>query len=222
VVPIAAHILATRLSSIYSSLHDAFSYAPFLYPHQRPGLAPYFTSDRRLKTGSNEEILEAFGRADGSQEVWFWRVAPSGFVSDIRSFFEDNDGLKNNAGLKSLGLEHGKWFSPYFMVRELAAMIFHARALGVKIRGETVAFRCEWSGLTDRELGDAVPGYSWSPGKIARVDTRFTEGEWLLEDIREKWPEIVSALGAPVLRLFDASFDCSPDWVRSQAPRFKS
>ena len=60
----------------------------------------------------------------------------------------------------------------------------------------------------------------WLPGRIARADHRVTIGEWPVAEL-VAWPRIVSALGAPVMRLFHPSFDFSAEWVAQQEPGFR-
>jgi hypothetical protein len=213
---VAPNTLLTHLRSVHSELSGMFSYMPFFYPYTRPGLTPYFASDRNLRRGAMEEILECFNYPDAVSTIELWRVSPAGLASDIRPLFEDFGEFPN------FSLETGKWFSPFFMTRDLAAVVFHALDFAKRIPGaEAIEFRCEWSGLLERELADAEPGRRWSRGKIARVDQRITQGEWPVEAIRAAWPQVVSALGGPVVRLFDSAFDYSADWVRSQSSRFK-
>jgi hypothetical protein len=213
---LAPHTLITHLRSAHSKLSGMFPYMPFFYPYTRPGLTPYFASDRNLRRGATEEILESFNYPDAVSTIELWRVSPAGLASDIRPLFEDSGEFPN------FNLESGKWFSPFFMTRDLAAVVLHALDLAERVPGaEVIEFRCEWSGLLERELADADPGRRWSRGKIARVDQRITQGEWPVEVIRSEWPQVVSALGGPVVRLFDSAFDYSADWVRSQSSRFQ-
>jgi hypothetical protein len=108
------------------------------------------------------------------------------------------------------------------MVRSLAELTRHARALAARFAAaDTVEFRCEWHGLVNREVFDPRALVDWFPGKIGRADHRVTTGKWPVAELIA-WQRIVSTLGAPVMRLFSASFDFSPDWVAKQEPAFRS
>ena len=218
---IAPQGLHQRLGMIHGQLSATFNYVPFFYPFTRSGLAPYFTADSELRRGALDEILECFifpGIADTVETVEFWRASPAGLASDIRPLFEDSEAFRQYQ------LEPGKWFSPLFMTRDLTVILHHAYHLAKGFpSSEAVELRCEWSGLLERELAEAHPQLrtAWSRGRIARVDHRITQGEWSIADIPNAWPEMVSALGGPVMRLFDTTFDYSPNWVREQVRYLK-
>jgi hypothetical protein len=128
-------------------------------------------------------------------------------------------GLFTTDILAKPGMTNSQWFSPLFMTRDLTVILHHAYHLAKGFpSSEAVELRCEWSGLLERELAEAHPQLrtAWSRGRIARVDHRITQGEWSIADIPNAWPEMVSALGGPVMRLFDTTFDYSPNWVREQ------
>ena len=185
------------------------------HAYTRPELAPNFTADADQST----EILESAVFPDVANlgdTVDFWRIAPTGFASHIRTYNEDRDALR-----KLVRKDGGKWFWPYQMIRDLHELVLHAYLLADRIKSaESVEFRCEWWGLRDREIADAEPGVHWTEGKIAREDHRVTGGEWAVDELRHT-PNVVSALAAPVLRLFDPSIDCSAEWAGEQTTRFK-
>ncbi|MGO8869012.1 MAG: hypothetical protein ACLQME_21195 [Alphaproteobacteria bacterium] len=213
---LAPHELTNILRATYAALGSMISSPNLFYPYTREELLPYFTSDDRLERGKTSEILEFFGPPQIMSQVDFWRISPTGLVSDIRSHFEDREDFLKR------GLEPGKWFWPFFLTRRLAEVVIHSYVFSQRFASaESVEFRCEWSGLLERVISDPEPMVHWLPGKIARVDHRVTIGEWPAKSLANEWPEIVSALGGPVMRLFDSTFDYSPDFVRQQFPRFK-
>jgi hypothetical protein len=208
--------LTRNLQNIHAQLSSLLPSPNFVYPFTRPELTPYFTFDPKLSRGLSEEILECIATGDLVSISEAWRVSPSGLVSDTRNYYEDQKRFQELSHLPD------KWFCAFFMTCDLFALVHHAYLFSEKFAtGQIVQFRCEWSGLLEREIGDPDPLIHWLPGKMSRVDERTTGGEWPLSDIRGNWPEIVSALGAPVMRLFDPTFDYSADWVRNQTSRFR-
>jgi hypothetical protein len=109
-----------------------------------------------------------------------------------------------------------------FLTRRLAEIVIHAQVYSQRFASvESVEFRCEWSGLLERELRDPDPTIHWPRGRIARVDHRVTVGQWPVRVLANNWPEIESALGGPVIRLFHPTFDYSADFIRQQLPRLQ-
>jgi hypothetical protein len=207
--------LTDTLRTTYAKLSEMFSQPNLFYPYTRPELLPYFTSDDHLERGTTEEILEFIGPPEIMSWVEFWRMSPSGLVTNIRPHFEDNEEFRQR------GLEPGKWFWPFFLTRRLAEFVIHAHVFSQRFASaDSVAFRCEWFGLLEREIADPDPMIHWIRGKIARVDHRVTAGEWPAKSLASEWPEVVSALGGPLMRLFDPTFDFSTDFIRQQLPRF--
>lgn len=208
----------TTLISHLQFLHNALSAfipAPeFMYPYTKPELAPYFTFDAGLPRGISNEILESVALPEAVRRPELWRASPDGLFSDTRGYAEDFITF-NDPRLKP-----GKWFSPLFMTRALYSLIQHAYLFSENYpAGTMIEFRCEWTGLLERELKDHDPMADWLPGKAAHVDRRITAGEWPLEQVRMQWPEIASELAGPVMRLFDPNFDYTPGWIRGQIQR---
>src|SRR5258705_125128 len=132
----------------------------------------------------------------------FWPVSPLGIASDVRSFPEDHETMRQ------FNLEPGKWLSPLFLARELYSFIQHSYLFSQRFpSATTIRFRCEWTGLLEREIRDHDSMADYLPGRMARVDNRVTTGRWPIECVRNQWPEIASALGGPLIRLFDPTFD---------------
>jgi hypothetical protein len=213
---VAPHQLQEKLRLVSGDLDRMFSYVNLFYPYTRAELLPYFTSDSDLKRGALDEVLECFAYPPLVSELEFWRVSPTGIATDVRPLFEDRTEFSQH------GLRPGTWFSPFFLARDLAVMLFHAHHFAKCFpEAKEVEFRCEWSGLQERAANDPDPMRRWIPGKVSRAGHRVTAGEWPVSDIRSAWPEMISALAGPVVRLFDPAFSCSPDWIREQAVRFK-
>jgi hypothetical protein len=213
---IPPHQLQEKLRLVSGQLDRVTACANVFYPYTRPELHPYFTSDSELKRGSFDEVLECFGFPPVLLELEFWRVSPVGLATSIGPLQEDC-GRPNQHSL-----EPGQWLSPFFMVRDLAAFVFHAHYFAKEFPSvERIEFRCEWSGLLERTLADPHPLGRWRPGNISRTDHRIVTGEWGSADIASDWPKIISALAGPVLRLFEPTFPCSPEWVRDQAVHFR-
>jgi len=209
---IEAHHLLRELQFIHGHSSAAFRHVPFFHPYTRRGLVPYFASDSELTRGRAEEILECFAAPPLVEGLEFWRVAPSGLAFDMRPYAEDREAFRQH------GLEPGKWFSPYFMTRDLEVFVHFAAALAAKIApAAAVEFRCEWHGLMNRYAAAGEPDKFWPPAKFCRTDHRITRGEWPAAELSASWAEIVSALGGPVVRLFDPTFAYAPEWIRSQS-----
>ncbi len=209
------HQLQNKLRLVSQELDKHFSVGIF-YPYTRSELLPYFNSDSDLKRGATDEVLECFGFPPVLFSLEFWRISGAGFATDIRPLFEDRPNFVDR------GLEPGRWFCPFMAVRDLAVIVYHAQQFAKEFpSAERVEFRCEWSGLLEREIADPDPQHGWLPGKFSRVDHRVTTGEWALRDLHSSWPQIIGSLVGPVIRLFDPEFPCSPEWIRSEALRFK-
>jgi hypothetical protein len=202
--------LVRTLRSVHSSLGNLASGADLFYVYQNNSdLIPYFTSDERIFRKSKDEILE-FLSIDTRDRIGFWRVSPVGMATHISAHVEDRE---VNAWTQ-LGLRPGEWFWPLNLTRHLFQLVHHASEFSQKFpTAETVEFRCEWSGLRERMISDPDQ-LGYQSGKIARVDHRVTIGEWPVSELRRSWPEIVSALGGPVMRLFDNECEYSADFIR--------
>jgi hypothetical protein len=208
------------LREVNREVHDLVSSAQLFYPYTLQDIAPYFIEDPESGQGSRE-LLECAVFEDTPlliRRTDFWRVSMDGLATHVRPFWEDREDMREHSRR-----EPGSWFCPFYMVRSLAELIRHARAFATRFAAaNTVEFRCEWRGLTNREVFDprGFPIVDWFPGKIARADHRVVTGEWPVAEL-VAWPRIVSTLGAPVMRLFSPSFEFSPEWVAKQEPGFR-
>jgi hypothetical protein len=209
--------LIELLRAVNQEVHDLLNSVLLFYPHTHQEIAPYFVEDPESGQG-NRDILECAVFEDYPlfiRRTDFWRVSMDGFATHVRPLWEDRENMRDYSKR-----EPGTWFWPFYMVRSLAELTRHARALAARFAAaDTVEFRCEWHGLVNREIFD--PRLDWFPGKIGRADHRVTTGKWPVAELIA-WQRIVSTLGAPVMRLFSASFDFSPDWVAKQEPAFRS
>jgi hypothetical protein len=213
---LAAHELTDILRATHANLGGVFTSPHLFYPYTRKELLPYFTFDDQLPYGSADEILEFAGDASIMSWLEFWRLSPAGLASNIRPHLEDSPEFEERA------LKSGSWFCPYFLTRRLTEIVRHAVTLSRRFASaEAVAFRCQWTGLQDREIADPDPSIRWSPGKIARTGHRVSVVEWSTKDLEGQWAQVVCALGGPVMRLFDPAFDYSPEFIERQVPRFR-
>jgi hypothetical protein len=205
----AASILRI-LHKIHANLANFIPNPEIFYPYSRKEIAPYFVYDPNFHRKNFAEILECVALPENNiQNTEFWRISSNGLASDVRSFPEDHESFQ------IYQLEPGKWFSPILMARELYSLIQHAYLLSQQFTSSAkVEFRCEWTGLSERQIGDWGSGASFPEG-MARVDTCVTSGEWSIDDVRMRWPEIASALGGRVVRLFAPNFDYSAEFIRN-------
>jgi hypothetical protein len=200
-------------------VHDLVSSPLLFYPYTIEGITPYFTEDSESGQ-ANREILECALFEDTPlifRRIDFWRMSLDGLATHVRPFWEDREDMRVHSKR-----EPGSWFCPFYHIRALAELTRHARAFATRFAAaETVEFRCEWHGLANRELFDPRLNLApWFPGRIARADHRVTIGEWPVAEL-VAWPRIVSALGAPVMRLFHPDHSFAPEWVAQQEPAFR-
>jgi hypothetical protein len=210
--------LIETLREVNQEVHDLFNSPLLFYPYTRPELAPYFIEDSDSDQGSRE-ILECAIFPDAAVLVGtivLWRVSLDGLCTHVSPLWEDREDMRQHSGR-----EPGTWFCPYYMVRLLAELTRHARALAARFAVvEAVEFRCEWHGLAQREVFDPRLIVHWREGNIAKANHRVTAGEWTVAELAA-WPRIVSMLGGPVMRLFDPRFEFSPEWVAQQESWFR-
>jgi hypothetical protein len=212
---IKPNTIISLLGLVHANLGNLIGSPHIFYPYTRPELRPYFTSDPRLKRGSSIEILECAAQSPTVSEPSLWRISPTGLAAEVRPHFED---VANVAAPKDV-----QWFAPYHFTHHIAELVLHALVLSEHIKdAESIEFRCEWTGLGDRQLAAFDHANSFRLlGKIAHSDSRVTKGVWDVEQVRREWPDIVGALGAPVMRLFDPLLDYSGHIVRDLIPELK-
>ena len=159
--------LLRELNSAYRSLDTALREHHVFYPYTRRELAPYFIQDKATLRGRADEILECFvAPPDVELGVDLWRVSPSGLAAHISIHREDEK--EDSPG-------RGRRFYPPFLSLGLTDIVLHASALAERFPAvEFVEFRCEWSGLRERELVGADGRLERRTGQIARADGRTT------------------------------------------------
>lgn len=183
------------------------------YPFTRPEIAAALHPE--FADGSGVDVLESNLITDGDFDISlpdYWRYSVDGRATIIRPYREDR-----KRSVESKRRPPGTWLSPETIIRETAELVTHARLMAERYEGSSVAFRCTWSGLAERELDD-WSGY-WSRGRIARANQRITTGIWEVPALAANWPEAVAQLACPVLSLFGIDH-CGPDMVANMAPRF--
>ncbi len=186
------------------------------YPFSREEIAPAYHPEHNDGTGIN--VLEANLMGDGEFDTSlpdFWRVTTDGRATISRPYREDR--IRT---VDALGRAAGTWMSPETIVRETAELVTHARQFAKRFdTTATVAFRCSWIGLKNRELMDFDRAIYWSPGRIAKANQGTAEGEWTNVQLAADWASVVAELACPILRLF-GYIDCNPEMVERMAPRF--
>jgi hypothetical protein len=182
----------------------------------RPGAAPFFNSDEAIGQG-DKDFLECALLRDPEPRVPdadMWRVTSSGMTTLIRAYWEDHPEL--NAARRGTP---GTWFSPNALACSLAEFVRHARGFAERFDAPTtVSFRCEWYGLEGRQVGD--PFAPWSPHPPAQTGHRIVTGTWPVSTLASDWPKIVSALGAPLARMFEVASVFVPQWIVGEAPKW--
>jgi hypothetical protein len=144
----------------------------------------------------------------------FWRVSPSGYATIIRPYPEDQGHLP-----VSPAAVPGTYLSPFVVAQEVGELVCHARTFAQLFNGvRRVAFRCEWWGLTGRELFD--PDRHWPHRGPALSDRSVATAQVPLGRLANAWPEVVAQLIAPVVRAVEPDVALDGDWVRRQAPRW--
>jgi hypothetical protein len=146
----------------------------------------------------------------------FWRVSPRGVATILRGYAED---MTQAPPLQPV--RPGTCLSPSALAREVAELVCHARAFARRFGGvRRVAFRCEWWGLSGRELFDTDA--RWAHRGPAMDDRRVATMQVPVATLAQAWPEVVAQLIAPVLRAFEPDLVLDADWVRTQAPSWTS
>lgn len=200
-IPIAS--LTDALRQMSAEIHDlVWTGWSMFYPFSRPEIKPYVVPDPNEVAA----ILETSLLNETSLDTTLpdvWRVSEDGKATIIRGYREDRPG-------RGIGAP-GTTFNPKLLIRELAELVRHARAFAERFStAESVIFRCEWFGLDGRKIAD---GTYWSVERVARASGRVSVGQWSIGALRSEWPNVVSALGSPILALFDPKFRITPEWV---------
>lgn len=199
------------------TVQDQIRVGPRLFdPPYRRAARPRFIADA-LSGDEETDIIETAWLRDTSQKerADLWRVSPRGLATIVRPYAEDEPALNT-----ALNLKPGTWLSPNALARDLAELVFHARALARLFDSvRAVSFRCEWQGLQGRRIFD--PSARWAQSDIAVVDRRVVTLRAPFAMLGQAWPAVVAQMMAPLLRTMEPDLALGPDWVREQAPRWR-
>ncbi len=184
-------------------------------PPYRRAVKPRFAVDDATGDGESEFLEVAWLRDRPPGETAdFWRLSPCGFATIVRDYAEDKAAVNTD-----LGMQPGTWFSPNLLAQETGELICHARAMARFFAGvRRVYFRCEWWGLSGRELFD--PHANWVNRRAAIDDHRVTTLQAPVASLAQAWPDLVAQLIAPVLRSFESDLTLDAKWVRAQTSRW--
>jgi hypothetical protein len=184
-------------------------------PPYRRGVQARFVLDPSSGEEDVDFLEAAWLRARNPDEMAdFWRVSPTGFATIIRPYPEDLTQPAENPAMPP-----GCFLSPFVVAQEVGELVCHARAFSRLFAGvQRVAFRCEWWGLTGRELYD--PDAHWPHRGPALSDRCVATTQAPLPRLTHAWPEIVAQLIAPAVRAVEPDVALDGDWVRRQAPRW--
>jgi hypothetical protein len=184
-------------------------------PPYRRGVQARFVLDPTSGEEDVDFLEAAWLRARNPDEMAdFWRVSPTGFATIIRPYPED---LTQPA--EGPPMPPCNYVSPFVVAREVGELVCHARAFARLFAGvRRVVFRCEWWGLTGRELFD--PDGHWPHRGPALSDRCVATTQVPLARLTHAWPEVVAQLIAPVVRAVEPDVALDGDWVRRQAPRW--
>jgi hypothetical protein len=183
-------------------------------PPYRRGVQARFVLDPASGNDEVDFLEAAWLRARNPDATAdFWRVSPSGYATIIRPYPEDQGQL----GASPVRPE--TCLSPFVAAHEVGELVCHARAFARLFNGvRRVAFRCEWWGLTGRELFD--PDGHWPHRVPALSDRCVAISQVPIARLAHAWPEVVAQLIAPVVRAFEPDIALDGDWVRRQAPHW--
>ena len=184
-------------------------------PPYRRGVQARFVLDPTTGDEETDFLETAWLRArEPGETADFWRVSPRGLATIIRGYVEDMVQPDIEPPVRP-----GTCLSPDVLTQEIAELVCHARAFARMFGGvRRVTFRCEWWGLTGRELFD--PESRWPHRGPALGDHRVAILQVPLARLMEAWPEVVASLIAPVLRAVEPNLVLDAAWVRTQAPRW--
>jgi hypothetical protein len=176
-----------------------------------PPLAPYFQVDAATGQGDMEFLELSTLRSEQSDLLTdMWRVSPDGKVTVIREYWEDMFLVQNSPA--------GTCISPEWMVKSLAEIVRHARALTERFDNPTtVLIRCEWHGLSDRRL-HTPPYRGWLfRNFVSRSEDRASTGSYPVTMLTTGWPDIVAGLVAPLMRCFATDQMITADRIRNDS-----
>ena len=166
------------------------------YPDNVAKFVPEFTN------GSGRDVIEVNLTPDPSFDTSlpdFWRISPDGRATLIRAYREDRQRYAQNTGRKV-----GTWFSPKWVIIEIAELITHAKLFANLFNtASKVLFLCMWTGLEGRMLDDIQPNYDLTRFNYrSRTNQRITGCKCVLSELTTEWRTVAARLSRPVLRQF--------------------
>jgi hypothetical protein len=181
-------------------------------PPYRRGVQARFVLDPASGDDEVDFLEAAWLRArNPDDKADFWRVSPHGYATVIRPYPEDQGQLAGTP------VSPETYLSPFAVAQEVGELVCHARAFARLFAAvRRVAFRCEWWGLTGRELFD--PDGHWPHRGPALSDRCVATSQVSIARLGHAWPEVVAQLIAPVVRAVEPDVALDGDWVRRQAP----
>ncbi len=184
-------------------------------PPYRRGVQARFVLDPASGDDETDFLEAAWLRARNPDEMAdFWRVSPTGFATIIRPYPEDLAQPDQEPPIRP-----GAYLSPFAVAQEVGELICHAQAFARLFAGvRRIVFRCEWWGLSGRELFD--PDRLWPHRGPALSDRCVATAQVPLARLALGWPETVAQLIAPVVRAVEPDVVLDGDWVQRQAPRW--
>ena len=140
-----------------------------------------------------------------------WRVSPRGLATVIREYWEDT---------QDFGGQPRTTLNPKLMAKTIGELVRHAEALSSRFSVPTsIAFRCEWIGLSGRRLVIPHQPPIYTSG-VASTDQVITTGTWAVGALDSELPVIVAKLGSKVARALNWT-GFTPQWVANQIPSWK-
>jgi hypothetical protein len=209
--------LLGAIEKAHLAVRDTVHYGwSMFYPFTRPEIRAQFMTDPRLDGGETEFVQCSVIEKEEPSHLDLWRLSVDGRASIVRNYQEDRY-AEIPPGLE----EQQRWFDGWLHARDVTEIVRHAHALSDEFDEVTdICFRVEWQGLKGRVAGAINPERYWSP-HVSQGDSRVVSSCFPQGEVIGNVAAVVSSLYAPVHRLFDPTFDPSPEWVRHQLPRYK-
>jgi hypothetical protein len=184
------------------------------YVFDRAEIKPYIEPDNL--GGEDVDVVETnLMNFEGMGLPDYWRLTRTGYATMLRLYRED-DSSRAAPG----GFAPGKWFSPRWLVQEVAELTAHAAAMW-NVFGDCdgVEFRCSWYGLKNRVIADSDPSIHWDR-RVSRADFRTSRTRADKDLLFARWPTLVASLTNPITMLFDG-METNEEWVQYIAPMFR-
>lgn len=201
---------------VNNAVRDTVRYGwSMFHPFTRPEISPRFMTDPSVDGGFTEFLQTSLFEGSNTGHLDVWRISLDGRASLIRTFHEDRFSKRPDG----IG-EEEKWFDPWLHVRDITEIARHAQAMSDEFTDvEEICFQIEWKGLKSR-VPATLNSERYVSGHACKGDQRIVFSCFPQAEIIGNLPIVVTSLYAPVHRMFDASFNVSPEWVRGQMPEF--